>query len=192
MNDELRLFIAVELPQEAKAALAEAARQLKAAGADVSWSHPESIHLTLKFIGNAPASCVEQLAGDLDRAAAESQAHDATLSAELGVFPNLRRIRVIWAGIDEPTGRLASLRRLVDEATNWCTPADARHYVPHLTLGRVRSGRNVQALSQLIEQVRIPSGLIVPIHRVTLFSSRLTPAGAVHAPLHQAQLAAGA
>lgn len=189
MNDELRLFIAVELPQEVRAALAGAATQLKAAGADVSWSRPESIHLTLKFIGDAPASYVERLSKDIDRAADESQAHEAELSTRLGVFPSLRRIRVVWAGIDEPTGRLTSLRRLVDEATNWCTPADARTYVPHLTLGRVRSGRNIQALSQLVEQARIPAGLIVPIRQVTLFSSRLTPAGAVHTMLHQAQLA---
>lgn len=186
--EQWRVFVGVELPEEVRAALGEVQRVLKSAGADASWMRPQGIHLTLKFIGNAPVGHVERLAEDLDRAAADSVVHEAQLVAELGAFPSVQRIRVVWAGLEEPSGELEALQKRVDENTSWWTPPDSRRYVPHLTLGRVKSGRNVAALGRLIREARLPAGLVVPVEEVVLFRSELRASGALHTPLHRARL----
>ncbi len=188
MAKELRLFIAVELPEQVRQELSQAQQALKAADADVSWPRPERMHLTLKFIGKTPPEHVEQLAENIECAAADCLAHQALLATQLGAFPNLRRIRVVWAALDEPTGELQVLQKRIDANTSWWVPPETRPYVPHLTLGRVKSGRNVPHLAQLIEESRLTPGLTVPVREVVLFQSELSPRGPTHTALHRARL----
>ncbi len=186
---DLRLFIAVELPDAARELLAAVQRELRQADAQVKWSKPENIHLTLKFLGDTPQGSASDLSAALDEAAARHPAHTARV-AEVGAFPNTRRPRVIWVGLDEPTGQLLALQRNVDEATSYLVEPDTRGFAAHLTLGRVtvKGGRNLGQLSGLMDGYRLASSVDIPVNEIVLIRSQLSRSGPTYTPLHRSPL----
>ena len=94
----MRTFIAIELPEEIQAAIAALQDELRLARAEVSWTKPENIHLTLKFLGEAE----EQLIAQVTSACLETAAATAPFTLhveEAGAFPNASRPRVLWVGL---------------------------------------------------------------------------------------------
>lgn len=187
-----RLFIAVELPSTVIEQLEAVQRELRATGADVKWTRPEQMHLTLKFLGDMP----EELAPDLS--ALLSEAAEAGMPAVgrlggLGAFPNLKRPRVVWAALEEPTGELAKLQARIEQALSGLVEPDGRPWSPHLTLGRTRSGRNVQRLAEMIESYRLAGGAVleVPIREAVLFRSQLRREGPLYTPVARAAIGSG-
>jgi RNA 2',3'-cyclic 3'-phosphodiesterase len=182
-----RLFIAIELPPPVRDVLAAVQRELAAAGADVKWSPPENIHLTLKFLGDTPDSEIRQLAETLNVVARQGAAHLCRLG-NVGAFPDMRRPRVIWVGLDEPTGELVALQQRIDEATADLVGSDPRGFTPHLTLGRTRSGRNAEGLAAMLDGYQFTSQLDIPVSEVLLMSSVLGRGGPTYATLHRSPL----
>ena len=156
-RDSIRVFIALDLPPQAKEALNRticALRQEISNG--VRWVDPSGIHLTLKFLGNIQPTLTEQVFEAMTQAAKcnnpgsnDSGAFRLSLS-QLGVFPDTRRPRVLWAGIQGDLAALAGLQVRVEEASDRIGFAlEQRPYRPHLTLGRVREGVPPPALLQI-------------------------------------------
>ena len=182
-----RLFIAVPLPEAALEILAAVQRDLAASGADVKWVAPANLHLTLKFLGDTPEEAVGDLSAALDEAAAASFPHAARL-AQVGAFPNAHRPRVVWVGLDEPSGELLRLQQRVNQATSYHTPPDPRGFSAHLTVGRVRSGKNLVRLTALLEGYRLQSKLDIPVKEIVLIRSVLAPSGPSYTDLHASPL----
>jgi len=189
----LRTFIAVELDTTIRDALsalhAKLAREVP--HRSVRWVRPEGIHLTLKFLGDTPETKISKVSQTLMRAAAPIPAMDLTVVG-LGCFPNPRRPRVIWVGIQERTGTLKSLWQSVEEHISplgW--PTDSRGFHPHLTLGRVNRrtcSTDTHTVGQLVASARV--GHIAQIHvtHVSFIRSTLMPSGAEYATLAEAKL----
>ena len=182
----MRTFIAIELPREIKDILAGIQEELRQARADVKWVNPENIHLTLKFLGEIEQDLVKQINALLENIAQENSCFRLYLSG-LGAFPKLRYPRVIWisAASDQPVIDIANdlERRLVKIGL----PAESRRFSTHITLGRVRSGKNQKALVQAIESLnKNLSSSPQPEFKVlqlTLFKSTLTPQGPIYEAL---------
>jgi 2'-5' RNA ligase len=102
----------------------------------------------------------------------------------MGSFPHLRRPRVIWVGIEPDDDRLTSLQARIESGLQEIGfPRDKRRFRPHLTIGRVRSGRGKQALVEVLEaKAAIDLGLL-RIDQLTLYESELTPQGAIYTSL---------
>ena len=103
----------------------------------VRWVPPENMHLTLKFLGETDPALLPGIAAALKRTAASVAGYGYRLKG-LGVFPNLSRPRVIWAGLQE--GRLeteALFSRLEEELAPLGVAREGRQYFPHLSLGRI-------------------------------------------------------
>ena len=184
---EWRLFIAVELPEAARQVLAAVQRELAESRADVKWSRPEAMHLTLKFLGDTPEGVVPNLSAALDEAAGASRACVARLG-QVGAFPDVRRPRVVWVGLDEPTGELVALQKRVEQATAHLADPDRRGWTAHLTLGRTRSGRHVQRLADLLQGYCLDSSVAVPVREIVLSRSVLSREGPTYTPLHRAAI----
>lgn len=182
-----RLFIAIGLPPPARDVLAAVQRELATSGADVTWSRPENIHLTLKFLGDTPDNAIRQLALTLNAVARQGAAHLCRLG-NVGAFPNSNRPRVLWVGLDEPTGELVALQQRIDEATADLAGADPRPFTPHLTLGRTRSTRHADRLAALLDGYELTSSLDIPISEVLLMSSVLGRGGPAYTTLHRSPL----
>lgn len=186
----MRCFVAVEVPPAVRAAAAAAAARLarRAPRADVRWTAPETIHLTLKFLGAVDDARVPEVCEAL---AAVARVH-APLSLSvggIGAFPSVGRPRVIHAAVGGEG--VASLAAAVDEAVvRFGVPAETQPFRGHLTIGRVRSPR---ALATLAAALRAegdePLGARWRAREMVIFRSLLRPTGAVHEPV--ARLALG-
>jgi RNA 2',3'-cyclic 3'-phosphodiesterase len=182
----MRLFIALELPEAVRAELAATQARLRAGTPPppLRWADPAGFHLTLQFLGEAPASLVAPLA----EALAALPAPPLSLRLDgLGAFPNLRRPQVVWVGVAGDTAALAALRAEVLAAT---APlgfgVEARDFRPHLTLGRAQRTAHplrLEALGTAIERAAPPAPLSWPGGRPILFQSTLGAGGAVYTRL---------
>jgi 2'-5' RNA ligase len=181
---DLRLFIALDLPADVRALLAEVTAGLSHLG-NVRWVRSEGVHLTLKFLGGTPGSLVPRLAGGLEQIARETPAFSLE-TAGAGTFGG-RNTRVVWVGVAGDTGQLAELARRTDQMTESLGfPGENREFRAHLTLGRVRdeaSPADRQAIRDAVagltlRSVRFQAGELV------LFRSQLQAGGAAYTALH--------
>lgn len=186
-----RLFLAVPLPTAVRDLVATMTTDLAAEGWPVRWVAPEGAHLTLHFLGEMPPERAELLRLALPPVIARHAAF-ALRTAGLGVFPTLRRPRVLWLGLHGPAHRLETLQRdLAATLVGLGFPVDDGPFRPHLTLGRVRNtGTPAFPLRDLPEAVRrrlavvgeggsdVPPARPLPIGEVELVRSHLGPGGA--------------
>ncbi len=195
MTDTLRLFIALELPDVLLDALADVQDRLRAEAPRraVRWARTEGIHLTLKFLGEAPAAQQAAIGAAL-REAVQGHA-PLTIRAEgLGCFPDTARPRVIWIGLAGERRALTALQRDVEAAmVPLGFPPEKRRFNPHLTLGRVRReayAADVKALGRLIAGTTVGEIGRWTADAVSLMRSELRPDGARYTCLLRVPLAA--
>ena len=185
-----RVFLAVPLPEPVRAAVAEQVAALAAEEWPVRWVAPEGAHLTLHFLGETTRDRVELLRLGLPRVVAAHDRFDLR-TANLGVFPNLKRPRVVWLGLHGPAHRLETLRADLGAAVADLGYPVEPEFRPHVTLGRVRDqGTAAMPLRNLPEAIRRrcwdpakndfggPPPLPLPVREVELVRSRLSHAGA--------------
>ena len=152
--ETIRAFIAVKIPEEVKQKFGEIQRKLEASAADVRWVKPGNAHITLQFLGDTPLDKVEEIKSALTRIAASHRDFDVSVGG-LGVFPNERRPRVVWIGVSQGADSLASLQASVSgEMKRLGFQTEKRGYSPHITLGRVKSPKNVETLMRLLNAER--------------------------------------
>ena len=190
---QIRAFVAIDLPPAIKASLATTTQELQAklTGPEYAWVLPNSIHLTLKFLGHVDADRIPAIAEALAGATKNVTPFNLRLEGA-GTFPSGRRPNVIWAGLNGDLNALFALRALVESAL-----ADIRlsrerlSFRPHLTLARLRkrlSDGGVQALHQALTLV--PHNAVEPftVDEVRLIRSELQPEGARYSALGTAKL----
>jgi len=173
----LRSFIAIELPEKVKSALAELQQELKKCRADIRWVKPENIHLTLKFLGDTDARSIDRII-DAVKAACSIYSRFDLEAKGAGVFPDMRAPRVLWAGISD-SDSLSGLQRDIEDglAALGFSP-EKRRFRPHLTIGRLRSSAGMESLYDKIEGDKDISLGSIEVKSIFLIKSELTPSGA--------------
>jgi 2'-5' RNA ligase len=184
----MRLFFAIELGDAVLDLLDEATAPLRAEAPELAWVPRDKRHLTLKFLGEVEEASASRLVEAADRAAAR-QPSMAMHVREVGAFPNFRRARVVWIGVEQEP-RLELLHHDLELA---CAESgfevEGRPFRPHITLARVRAplpAERLRALARGARRVRMEA--IVQVERITLFESMLAPAGARYRRIHAAPL----
>lgn len=189
----MRLFVALNLPNAVREAAWEAAAPLRARDWPVKWVRPEGIHLTLKFLGQVSPEQEERLRSALARAAAPEGA-DAERALTLvlrgfGAFPDARRPRVFWLGVEaEPALELLQ-HRVEREFAPEGFPTEARAFRPHVTLGRAARDARTAAFAgaaDVLGALVFESSAV--IDTVDLMESTLNPRGAVYHVRHRERL----
>ena len=184
----IRSFVAVDLGAVVRSRLSEIQRQLKssAPAGSVRWVQPESVHLTLKFLGDVPAERVGEISTALARAC-EPLAPLSFVVAGAGCFPDPRRPNVVWIGVEDSSRKLQALQQVVEQALNPLGfPPENRPFKPHLTLGRTQRSAAVTDLRAVGERVgALQVGALgrVEVHEIILMRSDLSPSGARYTPL---------
>ncbi len=190
----MRFFWAVEAGPPAAERLREACDDLRGAGADVNWV--SSFHLTMAFLGELPPDREKAAAEAGKRAVSGMSAARARVTG-LGAFPSWKRPKVLWAGLDEG-GRNAlteTARVLHKELMDAGFSLEKREFVPHITLGRVRSQRGIEKLEKRLERWRLGKawdGAAFDAKELILFESKLSQAGPAYAARSRAAMAAPA
>lgn len=184
----IRSFVAIELPDEIKTALADVQGELKAQAPPkaVRWTRPEAIHLTLQFLGDVAPGKVDPIADALRGVCDDGAPFRFDLKG-LGVFPGLGRPRVVWVGVAEPTGALIALQGGVSQAlVPLGFEPEKRAFSPHLTIGRASrhaSRRELTEVGEIVTRSEVGTLGQMSVEHVTLMKSDLKPSGAVYTPL---------
>jgi 2'-5' RNA ligase len=189
--EQIRSFIAIELPTELKQALSRLENHLKSGNQPwVKWVKPDSIHLTLKFLGNIAAATIAAITRAIEESARGIKPFRLTVK-DLGVFPNLKRVQVAWVGI---SGEIDELSRLQKHLESNLTPLgftpESRPFTPHLTLARLSeraSADERQGFGKLIASTKFAAGDI-EVKDISLMKSQLTRAGAIYTRISQVKL----
>jgi len=188
----LRAFVAVELPAELLKSLAAVQTEMRRGGVRARWTRPENLHLTLKFIGDLPAGRVADVANALRSAAAGHPPFRLT-AAGLGVFPEGRRPRVLWAGLSGALAALEGLQRELDDRLAACgLEREARGFHGHLTLGRFGPGAPGGAVAEAMSAHAAQRFGSFDVRELVLFQSDLMPGGPVYTALARARLSEAA
>jgi len=186
-HDQIRSFIAIELPEEAKKGLARLRKELERHEHKfVKWVDPGGIHLTLKFLGNISSKRVAEITKAIEEGAQGISPFHLEISG-LGAFPNPRQARVLWVGIDGEVDKLSRLQENTDSALAVLGFAkEERSFVPHLTLARIRQGASPlerRNFGELVGSTIFEDKYHVQVEAVSLMRSQLTPAGAIYSRL---------
>jgi len=195
MAQSVRTFVAIELPGRVRRYLARCQDHLRTTGADVKWTRPDQIHLTLAFLGNVPATDLPDLA-EAVREAVSGFGPLRLRAMGTGRFPTGGPPRVVWAGVAVEAGDLEGLQRAVARAVApFAQRQEHRPFHPHLTLGRVRSGRGrgvegLQRLGEAVLRSAKQQGPVFEASEVVIFQSELSPAGPTYTALARIDLPA--
>jgi 2'-5' RNA ligase len=181
----LRCFIAIELSESVKSALAELQNNFRKCQADIRWVKPDNIHLTLKFLGD-----IDDVVG-IEKVISEACNKYKPFDIEVagaGVFPNIRSPRVLWVGIDD-NEVLAGLQSAIEDGLAMLGfKKDKRKYQPHLTLGRFRSLRGDGTIVDIIGSYNNYKLGFMNASKVSLIKSELSLLGAVYSKIAEITL----
>ena len=184
----LRSFLAVELPKPILKKVEEVQADLKSSPIDVKWVHSEQIHLTLKFFGNIEESKIEPIIKSVEGLSQTTSPFPLAVQG-MGVFPHLKNPRVIWIGLIDTKEILIPFQKGLEEQFEKIGfQAENRSFHPHLTLGRMKSGRGKEELASRIEKYREVELGEFQVEEVVLYKSDLRPTGSIYTALREIKL----
>jgi 2'-5' RNA ligase len=190
-----RLFVALEPPEPVRRRLGALAEDLRRgagrAGDEVRWVPPANVHLTLQFLGAVPEERVTAVEAALGEAAAESRPLSLSVRG-VGGFPNARRPRVLWAGLEGDLAPLAALvAGLGARLGKLGFPPEDRPFSAHLTLGRARDGRGAPGLAGALARAGQAEAAPWRASELVLFESHLSPRGPRYEAIARVALGGG-
>lgn len=188
----LRAFIAIDLPEDIHQRLEQVSSNLQQqlAGMPVRWVPIDKVHLTLKFLGDVSETNVEMVTKIIATESANQRPFEISIGS-LGVFPNVRRPRVIWVGVEAAEDLNTLQRRIEAEVARLGYAPDDRPFSPHLTIGRVSRNAGpaqVRAIGDLLRKEKLGFLGAARVSHIHLYRSDLKPGGAVYTRLFTAQL----
>jgi 2'-5' RNA ligase len=184
----MRLFIGIALPADVRAQIAALCRTLKPAVPSAKWVAEDSLHLTLKFLGQSPSEMVPEVAAAMRRALGDRPPYGIRLD-RLGMFPSLKRARVLWLGVSEGAQETIELSGALDAQLETVGfRAEERPCHPHITLARLRVPRPLAQLAEDASAGTPPVDAVVSVASVTLFESRLSRSGAQYFTVEEVPL----
>ena len=191
-QENWRIFCAIELPDNARERVIEHIGRLRESvrHAHASWSRPENIHLTLKFLGRLPKSGV----GNLSQAAQQSVEGFSIFKIHLeeaGAFPSRGAPRVLWIGVKDESGKLFELQaRLEDECARAGIAREKRPFHPHFTLARLRESPGARNLASAHKQMRFQPFKLT-VSELLVIRSELNSDGSKYTLISQHPLGGG-
>jgi len=180
---KIRTFIAVKLPDHVIRRLSECQQDLKKHNMRIKWTRPENIHLTLKFLGDIHPDDVGPVRQVIE-ASVEEFGPIKLCVRGVGVFPGIRRPRILWTGISGQTDVLEKLHQAIDAGLNTLGFAkDERRFTGHLTLGRFRGYLDSELLIDVMKTYTDMVSDEFLVNTVHVYKSDLKPSGPVYTNL---------
>ncbi len=179
----IRTFVAIEIGEETRDKLSVFLTQIKKTNADVKWVAPENIHLTLKFIGNIEENVLPALNKIINDVVSHAKPFNIVVE-NIGAFPTLKRPRVIFVCVQDKGNSLLKIQEKLDRGVEELgIMRDSRKFVGHITLGRIRSRKNMPELISALNSGTEHCFGKEMVNCISLMQSKLTPGGPVYTRL---------
>ncbi len=185
----LRLFVAVDVPDAVKTALAAAVAPFRDRVPGARWTREGGWHVTLKFLGRTWPRLVPEVEAAVRAVAEASEPFDTRLT-RIGAFPSEARARVLWAGLDGAAGAFDRIVRRLDGSLAESFGSEERAFAPHLTLARIAPPRRLSEFVPEILTTEVGSEAF-SVDRLVLYRSRLSPRGAIYEAMLDVALGGG-
>jgi len=184
MSEMIRSFIAFDINNESVLRrFAEVQGTLLNSGADLKLVKPQNIHITMRFLGDISLSMVNSIHEEMEKISFTS--FDVEIKG-LGAFPSLRYARVVWAGIRKGADELANIfNQLEPRLRRLGFKPDPKGFSPHLTIARVKTGRNKAELVRCVQDLVDYEFGVVRADCLRLKKSVLTPQGPIYSTLRE-------
>ncbi len=180
----IRVFIAIEIDSEIKNKLSEYLSKLKSTGADVKWVSPENMHLTLKFIGCIEKEALINLNRIINDAISSIEPFSISIG-NIGAFPSLKKPHVVFVRVLEQGNNLIKIYEKLDKGVERLgIKKESKKYVGHITLGRVRSQKNISKLKNTLNSETECYFGCERVTSLSLIQSKLTPTGPLYTRLN--------
>lgn len=184
-KETVRSFIAIEIGSQVISQIVDFQNMIVKAGADVKLVEAENIHITLRFLGEIPVSLATRVGEELQ--AIKFEPFAVSLQGT-GVFPDMRRINVVWVGIEKGVLELVGIHGQIEAGLKKLgIRPDDRGFSPHITIARVRSAHNKEKLTETLLNVTQRSFGEFSVDTVKLKKSVLTPTGPIYTTLAEAR-----
>jgi RNA 2',3'-cyclic 3'-phosphodiesterase len=189
MQKTLRAFVAIPIPDRVTVFLRQSQARLRLPEMNVRWVAAKNIHLTLKFFGDIDSSRISAVAAQMDAVAGMTRPF--SLAAEgVGVFPNLRRARVLWVGLTGDLDRLKAIQAALESGMESIGfRRESRDFGAHLTIGRIRHRMDARMIGASLDYLKDAASDFFRVDRLMLFKSVLKPNGPEYSQLHTSHLA---
>ena len=185
MSETIRSFVAIELPEHVISMLRGVQDDLRRNKFRIKWVQPDNIHLTLKFLGNVDSNDIDGITAAMS--VAIQGCGPITLCAKgVGVFPGLKRARVIWIGLGGQVQRLSEMQgKLEKNLAEIGFSEENRSFKAHLTIGRFKSSVNPKVIGPILQKYSAIQSEEFILNQIVLFKSDLTPSGPVYSVLQR-------
>ncbi len=184
----MRTFIAVGISDDITGSIAGLQSGFRKHDFDIKYVKPENIHVTLKFLGEVEENRISEVYESVKDSVGDTKKFNIIVDS-VGVFPGPRSPKVIWAGVSEGSRKLKDLNRTIEGSlVSAGFKKEKKIFSAHLTIGRVRSSKNIKLLSNTVEEmcgVRIGRMLV---EDVLVMKSDLTSQGPVYTVLKKVML----
>jgi len=188
MGEKIRTFIAIHLPESVLHGIANVQDRLRKSGFSIRWVRQEGMHLTLKFLGDVDTSDIDGIRSAIEESAKGVSPFGLQVKG-IGVFPDVKRPRVVWVGFSGDVGVLSSLQgRLETHLDAQGFPKETRRFKGHLTLGRAKGRLDEDKLRKVLEKFDTFETESFFVHSVILYQSTLRPQGAIYTRLAEVSL----
>jgi RNA 2',3'-cyclic 3'-phosphodiesterase len=185
----IRTFVAVEIPPAVRQRAADLIEQCRQLGVDAKWVTPETMHVTLQFLGNVRENQIPMICRAVQRGVQDLPAFDVVCRG-VGAFPTADRPRVLWIGIQQGRDQLIELQaRVAQQLEDLGYRGESRRFEPHLTVGRLRAdSASSPDIADFVAANADFDGAVFDVAEVLIFSSELHRTGPRHEVLGRAEL----
>lgn len=177
----MRLFVALDIPEETRNALRELVAKFASVARGARWVRPEGVHLTLKFIGWIANAKVPEIEKRLARVRPHARVHVAFRN--FGFFPNEKRPRVFWVGVEAGQELAALAAKIETELEPLGVPKEGREFTPHLTLARFKTNEGLAEMRSMLASLPSPDFGSMEATEFQLYESVLKSGGARYTKL---------
>jgi len=185
---KIRTFIAIELPDKIQSDIRQLKHSFLPYRFDIRWVKPLNMHLTIKFLGDVDPADLDTIGKLLSDIAGNFPRFDL-IPRGLGVFPSLKRPRVIWIGIAGQTDVLGSIQQSVNGGLNEIGfTTEKRPFRGHLTFGRIKSRVDQDRLLDALHAQQKFVSKAFTVENLVMFKSELTPSGPIYTKLYEVPL----
>ncbi len=179
--EKIRSFLGIDIDDPLKDKIIEVQETLKEADAHVKFVEPENLHFTIKFFGEITPRMIKKLSNVI-KDKIESYSPFKLYIKGIGVFPNRRYMRVLWLGVENPE-KFSKLQKALDEEFSKMKFKKEKSYIPHLTIGRVKGGKNKNMLIKKLEELEDVEIGSTNVKELKIKKSELKPSGPVYTDL---------